>query len=257
MEITAFLMGTAHPHRINWLKENVEYLDSQHFPFSKKLLSIDQFNGYYIQESDVKFFENKGWTVLIDSYGSRVASLSRALDNIDTEFIFYNEDDVLSTLPKIEDLEKTFNTVVNNRKCGMISMTLGGIKFDASSKFIGDLKHINENIVLSAENYDIFLRMEEYRNDVFFEFPGLFIRTNIFKMSHQEALKIGGWIETALTSGYFNNEFDKIYYKASVCKKNALDILNEDASLVNSHCRLLHNLDPKQGNGGLGGGSHY
>lgn len=257
MEITAFLMGTAHPHRLSWLKENIDYLDSQNFPFAKKLLSIDQFNGHYIQESDVKLFESKGWIVLVDSYGSRVASLSRALDNINTEFIFYNEDDVLSTMPKIDDLEKVFNTVVNGRMCGMISMTLGGIKFDASSKFIGDLKHINENVILSADEYDIFLRMEEYRNDVFFEFPGLFIRTEIFKRSHQEALVIRGWIETALTSGYFSNGFDKIYYKASVCKKNALDILNEDASLVNSHCRLLTNLDPRQGNGGLGGGHYY
>jgi hypothetical protein len=262
LNITAFLMGIAHPQRLNWLKQNIDNLEEQNFPFYRKIVAIDQFNGHFVPESLVTYLKDKGWEVLLDTHRSRMLSTDRVLNIVDSEFLFYNEDDVLSLLPKIEDLETVFNTEVNGRKCGIISMTLGGTNFkpeimDGNHKFIGDLKHINDNIILSCDNYDFFRRMEEYRNEFFFEFPGMFIKTEIFKKSHERAKNIGGQIETALTSGYFNNGFDKIYYKSSVCKKNSLSILLDDPLKVNSHCRLLTNLDPYQGNSPFGGGHFY
>lgn len=262
IDITAFIMGISHPQRIEWLKLNLLNLDSQNFPFVKKIVAIDQFNGHTVDQSLVDELQKRGWIVELHSHRSRKLSTEKVLNMIESNYIFYNEDDVISTLPNINDLEKVFETYVGNRKCGMISMTLGGTKFDPNTRdgehqFIGDLKHIEDNKILSCENYVFFRRMEEYRNDVFFEFPGLFVRTEIFKKSHEFGSKIGGWIETALTSGYFANNFDKIYYKSSICKKNSLEILKSDCMKVNSHCRLLTNLDPHQGSSPFGGNHQY
>lgn len=258
MDITAFIMGIAHPQRLSWLKQNIENLDSQNFPFVKKIVAIDQFNNHFVPVEFVNFLKKNGWDVQLHSYRSRKLSTDDVLNNIDSDFLFYNEDDVLSTLPNIEDLEKVFNTNIDGRECGMISMTLGGTIFNPeNNNNIGDLNYINDNIILECENYDFFRRMEEYRNDVFFEFPGMFIRTEIFKKSHEHAKQCHGWVESALTAGYFFNKFDEKYYKSSVCKKNTLNILNDDYRKINSHCRLLTNLDPHQGSSPFGGDHIY
>jgi hypothetical protein len=262
LDITAFIMGTAHPQRLEWLKQNLENLDSQNFPFVKKIVAIDQFNGHTVPLEFTNSLEERGWQVQLHTHKSRKMSTESVLNEINSEFIFYNEDDVLSNLPDINDLTKVFNTEINGRRCGIISMTLGGTKFnpeimDGNHRFIGDLKFINQNIILKCQDYDFFLRLEEYRNDVFFEFPGMFVKTKIFKFSHDYAKESHGWIETALTNGYFYNKFDEKYYKSSVCKKNALDILIDDCTKVNSHCRLLTNLDPYQGHSHFGGIHFY
>jgi len=257
IDVTAYIMGIAHPQRLEWLKTNIDHLEKQNFPFVKKIISIDQFNGHVVPTDLVKYFEDYGWVVLLDSHKSRVASMDRAFNMIDTEFIFYNEDDVLSDLPKIEDLTKTFNTDINGRSCGMISMTLGGTQYDAPSGNIGDLRYMTQNIIIDSNGYIIFRRLEEYKNSWFFEFPGLWIRTSLFKDCHNKAKGLGGQIEQSLTSSYVSNGFINNFYKASICKKDSLNILLNDGSKVNSHCRLLINLDPSQGNSPFGGNHFY
>jgi hypothetical protein len=175
IDITAYITGIAHPQRMAWLRETVDYMDSQNFPFKSKLLAIDQFNGHFVKPEEVKYYESKGWRVLLDTHMSRSKTFDRVLREIDTEFVFYNEDDVRATMPNIEDVEETFNKTIEGRKCGMISMTLGGTHFDAPSNFIGDLKFMNENLILESDDYIIFRRMESFKNDYFFEFPGLWI----------------------------------------------------------------------------------
>ena len=110
IDVTAFIMGIAHPNRMEWLKNTISYMDNQNFPFKKKIVSIDQFNGHSVLDSDVKFLEEKGWVVLLDSHKSRILSMDRAFNLIDTDYIFYNEDDVMADMPKIEDLSSVFNT---------------------------------------------------------------------------------------------------------------------------------------------------
>ena len=57
---------------------------------------------------------------------------------------------------KIEDLEYTFNHEIDGRKCGMVSMTLGGTQFDSSTNFIGDLQFMEDNKILGNDNYLVF-----------------------------------------------------------------------------------------------------
>ena len=257
MDVTAFIMGIAPPQRLSWLKETIDYMDSQNFPFKKKIIAIDQFNGHTVPRNLIEYFEGQGWIVLIDSHRSRIKSMDRAFAEIDTEYLFYNEDDVIATLPTVESLEKTFDAEVDGRKCGMVSMTLGGTQYDGPSGNIGDLAHMEENIITETDDYLIFRRLEEFRNPWFFEFPGLWIRTELFKTCHESAKGISQQVEQGLTSAYFNSNLDKTYFKCSVAKKGSLEILKEDGNKVNSHCRLLSNLDPMQGNSPLGGSHHY
>ena len=153
MKITAFIMGIAHPDRMRWLLETITHMDQQNFPFAKKIVSIDQFDGHTVDFSTIKSLEYNGWVVLIDNFKSRIASMDRAFNLFDTEYVFYNEDDVKANLPKIEDLEFTFNHEIDGRKCGMISMTLGGTQFDSASNFIGDLKFMEDNKIMGKSQH--------------------------------------------------------------------------------------------------------
>jgi hypothetical protein len=257
IDVTAYIMGIAHPKRLEWLKITVDYMDQQMFPFKNKIISIDQFNGYTVPLEVTKYFEKSGWTVLLDSHKSRIASMDRAFSIIDTEYMFYNEDDVMAKMPDINDLTKVFEKEIGGRKCGMISMTLGGTQYDAKSGNIGDLKHMMENVIIKSDEYVIFRRLEEFKNAWFFEFPGLWIKTDLFKNCHNKSKGLGGQIEQSLTRTYINNGYINNYYKCSIAKTNALDTLLLDGSKVNTHCRLLTNLDPSQGNSPLGGNHFY
>jgi len=257
MEITAFILGICPPTRLTWLKQNIDYLEQQNFPFVKKIIAMDEFRGHKMSNELKEYFENQGWIVLVDSHMSRVKSMSHGFSLIESEYIFYNEDDVLSTMPDINDLESVFNANRNDRECGMISMTLGGTVFDAPTNNIGDLEYMNENTILSNARYRIFERDENYKNAWFFEFPGLFVKSELFKKCHEESKKIGGQIEMALTSAYFNNKFNEKYYKCSIAKLHALETLHKNPAFVNTDCRLLTNLDANQGNSGMGGNHNY
>jgi hypothetical protein len=257
MDITAYITGIAHPQRMTWLRETVDYMDTQNFPFKEKILAIDQFNGHFVKPEEVKYYEGNGWKVLLDSHKSRSKTFDRVLREINTEFVFYNEDDVMATMPKIEDIKKVFNLTIEDRKCGMISMTLGGTQFAPERNFIGDLNFINQNIILESDGYIIFRRMESFKNDYFFEFPGLWIRTEILRNCHNKAKMFRGQIEEALTKGYIDNKYIETHFKCSIAKKDAQNILWDNPMKVNTHCRLLSNLDPRQGSSAVGGNHMY
>ena len=183
--------------------------------------------------------------------------MDRAFSYIDTDIIFYNEDDVLVDLPTVDDVRFVFDKNIDDRKCGMLSLALGGTQYNSAVGNLGDLRFMEDNTIISNDDYRIFQRLEEYKSAWFFEFPGLFIKTDLFKECHNKAKGLGKQIEQALTISYLDNGYSEKYYKASIAKSNALSILLEDGSKVNSHCRLLTNLDPSQGNSPLGGCHNY
>lgn len=255
-DITAFIMGICIPHRLEWLRHSIEFLDKQKFPFKNKLLAIDEFGGYCLPKDLEEFFVKCGWTVLKGSYKSRSKMTDLVLKQVDTSIIFYNEDDVLATMPSYNDILTIFNTEINNRKCGMLSLALGGTNMNLPKGELGDLKFISENSILKNEEYIIFKRLESLRSDWFFEFPGLFIDSDLFKSCHNQAYQYKTGIEQSLTLAYFNLEYDKKMYKASVCKKDTESILNTSPLKMNDCCRLLVNLDVNQGNG-VGSSQRY
>lgn len=259
-DITALILGISPPQRLKWLKQTVDYMDQQKFPFVKKIIAIDEFRGDKMPLKLKKHFEKNGWIVLVDSHMSRAKSMDHAFSMIDSEYIFYNEDDVLVNLPKAKDLKKIFKDInVKNRECGMVSLTLGGSKSHFDKNKYGDLDKVKENILLENKNYLVFRRLEKKRDDFFFEFPALFIRTELFKKCHETAKNKypGLQVEMGLTKAWFKNKLDRKFYKASLCKKGILNVVGDHPLQVFIRSRFITTLDPNQGNSPIGGNHSY
>src|SRR3989338_2636806 len=108
IDVTAFILGICPPQRLQWLTQTVDYMDQQYFPFVKKIIAVDEYKGYTMPAELKKHFEANGWIVLVDTHMSRTKSMDHAFSLIDSEYIFYNEDDVQVTLPRISDLTTVF-----------------------------------------------------------------------------------------------------------------------------------------------------
>ena len=257
MEVTAFIMGICLPNRLDWLKRTIDSCDLQNFPFTRKIIAIDQFLGYTFPENLKDEFTKKGWDIIIDSHQSRSKTMDHIL-NIDTEYLFYHEDDVIINFPTFEDVKKVFDINVDGRQCGIISLTVGGSDWIVKDNNYGDISLINENILLENDNYLFFKRLEAYKNDFFFEFPGLFIRTDLFKKCHTTVKNnnqpVG--IEAGLSNAYFENNIHKDFFKCCVVKPGFLEALRGNVGVAMSNFRLLHNLDKNQGSQSFNG-THY
>lgn len=259
IDVTAFIMGTCRPQRLAWLEQTVDYLDSQNFPFVQKILAIDEFDGFKFPKLLADKFSANGWELIIDNHKSRIKSMKHVFKHIKSEFTFYNEEDVMATMPNMSTLEHLFNErKVDNKICSMISLTLGGSTNHFPANEYGDLKEIQENILVENDIYLAFRRLESKRNDYFFEFPGLFVNTEIFKHCTTIASNrfTGLSIEAGLTAAYFYLCYDKDHYKASIAKNNIINVINTNPNAFIKECRLLENLDPNQGNSSSGG-NHY
>jgi hypothetical protein len=260
IDITAFILGICPPQRLLWLKQSVDHLDKQHFPFVKKIIAVDEYRGYTMPDELKKYFESKGWIVLVDAHMSRVKSMDHAFSLIDSEYLFYNEDDVLAPMPRIEDLTRIFSyATIKKRECGMISLTMGGSHSHFPENKYGDLNQVSENILLENEDYLVFRRLEKEKNDWFFEFPALFIRTDLFKLCHETAKRkySGLQVEMGLTKAWFKQKVHKKYYKCSIGKKDILGIVCDNPVDVYYKAFLLTLLDPKQGYSPFGGNHGY
>jgi hypothetical protein len=110
----------------------------------------------------------------------------------------------------------------------------------------------SSNVRFVCDEYHIFTRDEKYKNDYFFEFPGLFVRTEIFKQCI-ESCQHGLQIEQGLSEAYFRLGLNQRYFKCAICKTNTDVFLSQDRFCVNSKCRLLDNLDENQGSSPFGG----
>lgn len=260
IDITAFILGICAPQRLHWLKQTVDYLDEQKFPFVKKIIAVDEFRGDKMPSDLKKHFESNGWLVLVDTHMSRIKSMDHAFSLIDSNYVFYNEDDVLATMPTLSDLATIFEeTKVKNRECGMISLTLGGSNSHFPKNKYGDLNKVRDTILLENDEYLVFRRLEKERNDWFFEFPALFIKTELFKRCHETAKKkySGMQVEMGLTKAWFKEKLDKKYYKASLCKQDILQVVGDHPLEVFIRSRLITCLDPKQGSSPFGGNHAY
>lgn len=230
-DISAFIMGTCDPQRLKWLKLSIDCLDSQSFPFSKKILVIDQFGGLTLPKQERDYFEQNGWNVLVYSEGGgrdgfgRAICMLKALEHVDTEFIFYNEDDILVRMPDHVDVNSVLSRTIADKSCGMLSMNIGGSTHDFPRKKFGDLLNIQKNIILQNNKYICFLREEECASDWFVEFPALFVRKDILTQTIENTYGNGG-LEIHITKKYFKLGLQNKHFKASLCKNNVFDVID-------------------------------
>ncbi len=253
-QVTAIVTAICHPQKVAWLQQSILSLDKCGFTFSKKILSIDEFDGHKFPEHLKEKYESEGWTILKDNHHNRSLSLKRAIEESRTPFIFYNEDDIL-TLSMPEEIIQSILSK-ENKSCGMLSMTLGGSTFDAPNNQIGDFADIKHRVIYQDDKYVVFARDENLKGNFFFEFPALFVDSAIFGVCLLEAMDRhkGLPLEVGLTRSYFaQHSIDKMFFKASICKANIFDMIEKDPYAINDKCRLIKTLDPQQGNNAYGG----
>lgn len=251
---TCFINGIAHETRQKWAIECATNIDKQNFGFDKKIVCFDEFNDNKVSEETKNILKNQGWEVVVVNFHSRSQTLKHILDNENNDIFVYVEDDVLVELPKKSDTDTAFEEFSGERRCGMISMSVGGGGYDWPRENWGDLKYIEKNNIVKNEKYEFFIRDENHKTEYFFEFPVIFIKTHIFKTCIDTIITNyrNIQIENALTQAWFSKGYDSDYFKCSVVKKDAFKILEKNMKDV-TEIVFLKFLDSGQGNNFWGG----
>lgn len=261
MNFASMVLAVCHPQKLVWVKQVLDSFDSSEtFKFDKKTIAIDEFNGWRFPNTLHENCRRAGWVVVKDNHKSRPKSMIHAMKFIRQDVVFYHEDDVLVNFPARADVEKIFSLKSpDGRECGICSLNIGGTEaWFSGHSGVGDLELVEKNTLEKFENYFCFLRSEEMRDPHFFEFPGMFVRTDILNklLAHAMVNCTQMQIEKGLTKAWFDLGFDKKYFKCSVAKNNLPEIVRTAPKEIFKQCRLLTNLDPMQGNSGYFGSHH-
>ena len=256
-DCTAVVTTLAHPNRIMWMKRTIPEVAKSPI-FKRKILAIAESPAHKIQPKDAAEAMKADWELHIDGYRDRIKTFSEVLEKVDTEWIFYHEEDVLmKELPSMVDMEEIDNFMSKDmRKCGALSLNPGGSTHDTPSKNMGDFDQIRENMILETPTLKFFQRNEKNKNDYFISFPALFIRTSILKECHRYATHHchGMQIETALSQAYFDQAFDRYFFKASAMLPSISDL--QPGEILAPHVPY-EVLDPRQGQSPNGGKHTY
>ena len=233
-------MGICHPGKLNYLNQSLDSIDKYNHIFAKKILAIDQFNGHTFPQPFKKKFTDKNWNIIIDSHMSRSKSILNALRAVESDWVFYTEDDIVLDLPDNFNLNN-FIKDIDGRKPGLISLNFGGTKHDLSVNNVGDMAFAEENQIYADDDLICFRRLEDNRDDFFFDFPGLFVRKDVFEKCILHAMEFNKnyQIEFALSLTWFQLEMDKEYYKASILKNEFLDYRRNDAMDIHRKARFF------------------
>jgi hypothetical protein len=200
MKYTCFIIGTTLIHRVDKLIETMVSIDNQNFNFESKILSIDNF-GEGLDDKLKEHTDNNGWLVIMGDANGMVNNQIRALNNVDTEWVLYCEDDVLiQKLPTKEQLQKLHNEIDN--VC-LVSLTGGGYNLD--HKVLDNITNPDNHIIVGIDE-TFWFRDPNFNNGWFFEFPALFIKKDVFKACIDKSLSNfkNQQIEQAYTKSYFN-----------------------------------------------------
>jgi hypothetical protein len=257
MKPDILVMGICHPTKLTYLNQSLDSVDPIQSIFNKKILAIDEFNGHVFPQPFKKKFTTKNWEILIDNHMSRTKSLLHAVRTAESEWVFYTEDDIVLELPNNFDLNN-FIKVVDGREPGMFSLTFGGTKHDLSKNDVGDMVLAEQNEIYSDDKLFCFRRLEETKDDFFFEFPGLFIRKDLLEkcLVHCVEYNKNCQIEFGLSLSWFQLHLYKNYYKASILRREFLEYRNTNAMNILHQGRFFKIIDPLQGQFAYGGNTN-
>ena len=247
MTFSIVLLTTA--KRTQWLEESIASIDRNYF--DQKILSVDEFDGYIFPDHLKEKYIKEGWKVVVDNHKSKLSSLINAVSLVTSDYVFYQEDDIVANLPDKNYIEDLLDLKVLDRYCGIISLNLGGAITELKDRIYGDLIECEERKILQGEYYYSFIRCESRRNAWFFEFPSFFIRTDHFLQS-LIYVRAQNWtanheIEQNLTKSWFNNGMYLKYYKCCITKNNLKTVLIESPTKMMDLCGMIKILDPHQG----------
>jgi hypothetical protein len=260
MNITAVLTTLCNIKRIEWMLRSVLALEGCKFKFSRKLLFVAESGGETLPDNAIEALKSNGWEIFTDQYRNRPKTFTDILSAVDTEWIFYNEEDIIiEDMPSNLLLDRLELTPIDGRMLGQLSMTAGGSTFNCGGGDMGDFHNIEATVLDTNDDKVVILRDEAKRSNFFVNFPCLFIRKDILQQCHNYAIdhchSIS--IEEALSKAYFDLGLDKSFYKASVLRSNFLDLVRNSPETVDGKSLLFKCLDPHQGLSVLGGCHAY
>lgn len=237
MKYSCLIIGTTLSHRVDKLIETMISIDKENFDFESKFLSIDDF-GENLSDKIKTYSNNNNWSIIVGEKKGMVNNQIRGLNNIKTEWVLYCEDDVLvEKLPSNEQLKKLHDKI---NDVGIVSLTGGGYRPD---KEVLDNIVNPDNHVIVGNDETFWFRDPKHNNGWFFEFPILFVKTDIFNNCINESLNNfkGIQIEQSYTKSYFNLGYHEKYKRYSWVKNlnNHLDFNKSVPNLLTDICSDL------------------
>ena len=247
MNVDLLILGICNITKLSYLHKALSNLDKSNFKFNKKILAIDEFDGLKFPEVFKTQYTNTGWSILIDQHKSRNKSLIHGIEEAESEWIFYSEDDIIVNIPKslnFDDLMKESD----GRSPGIISFSFGGTAVNLAENDVKDMAFAEENEIYSNDEYFAYRRIELMRDNYFFEFPAVFVRKDLFLqcLDHASNKYRQYQIEQALSLAWFELNLHKKFYKTSILKREFLEY-RKDSALKIMNCRYFSALDPYQG----------
>ena len=196
----------------------IKSVDGCNFPFTKKIISIDDF-GNPLDWELKNYLHNNGWTYDLHSRLGMCENVLKGLTYCDSDWVLYSEDDVLvNKLPSIEDFDLIKNSV--DLELGIVSLLSSrGTGFMSKDKWDLMKKNISskENYI-NGNDYSAWVRTEDTIDDFFIEFPITFINRKLFLDLFEYANNnLSGYqIEQGLTKAFvmggFKDKFKKVNY---------------------------------------------
>lgn len=247
MNVDLLILGICNITKLTYLHKALTNLDKSEFKFNKKILAIDEFDGLTFPDVFKMQYTKTGWSILIDQHKSRNKSMIHGLEEAESEWVFYSEDDIIIDFPKTLNLDY-FMKESDGRMPGIISFSFGGTAVDLASNDVKDMAFAEENEIHSTDEYFAYRRIESMRDKYFFEFPAVFVRKDLFLqcLSYASEKYRNHQIEQALSLAWFELDFYKKFYKTTILKREFLNY-RKDSALKIMNCRYFSALDPNQG----------
>lgn len=261
MKISVLLTTVNHTKKQLWLPQVIESIDKLNLDFDKKIVSVDTICDDQFDPALIAYLERKDWVIKFSTHKSRLNTLTEELQSLqDNDFILHAEDDIAITwLPEQKVIEEILKKSLNERKCGILTPSLGGSTFKCEGGDNGDFDLFKDknNIILNHPNYIVFQRKEENRSLYFFELGTIFVDPKIFlKCLNYSRYYPGMQIEQAISLAWFNLGIHQNTFKATICKPHISVIYERYPELADPTCRFIEILDPNQGSS-LYGGEHH
>lgn len=227
MDLTAVCITTSCHHRLSKMIQTVGQLDARPEDyFKRKILSVDDV-GEGIPIWIRKDLEESGWEIHTERFGNLTANVNRALNLVDTEWIYYTEDDAWywDDYPDKRFLDELEHWSHDTRKLGIVGFLEGGYNFESPDAIEYLKDRGNYRVVPGSNEACIYLsnpaihRDEVYPgNNGWIQFPVSIIRTEAFRETFDcaQANFKGVQIESAMTMAWnklkLNDRFAKVGY---------------------------------------------
>jgi len=232
MDITALVVTTGCWFRVEKMMNTIATLSQ--FPegyFKRKILSVDNV-GEGLSSGHLSAIKMLGWEVVLGKYGSLVANAYQGLQQVDTEWVWYSEDDVWAweEYPSVAALEYLEGRDYKGKKLGVIGFLEGSYDWDsqAALDYLADRKNYLE--LPGAKNACGYLSNRHIlpgragKHDWWIQFPITVMRTSLFKELYEYADKT--WtiqVERGCSLAWNRLGMDNRYVKVGFIRKPDFD----------------------------------